>query len=341
MSRTDATVILDLSDKCLLDVFEHMSLLDLCAIAEVCSRFKQIAKMCFGYSNKKDLIFRDDIKSDGDSVDQILFKTSKILRHFGPYFSKFDGYDWPKYIPTPLNEESHAEYRRKIFELVIQYCSGTLAEMTFYDINVNDGMVPLMKPLLKDLRILNMFDFSTGQAFLDMLPLWSTNLRELRLFLKSEGNGNPDRQVLRYDGFHQPFQKMKEISLNHAMDLNNHDIEEMLKHNPQLKRISLRFCRNLDHEIHKFIANYVPGVEDLNLAVISFEQRDVQHFGQFRNLKSLILSTFMQQNYVTLLILQIIEANIPLRSLELSNIYSVGWSNIKTEKFGCIAINIS
>lgn len=36
----------------------------------------------------------EDIESDGDG-EQVVNKTSKILRHFGANFNKFDRYDLP------------------------------------------------------------------------------------------------------------------------------------------------------------------------------------------------------------------------------------------------------
>lgn len=78
-TSTHFTVILDMNDKCLVEVFKHLKLADLCAVAEVCRRFKKNATTCFELSEKKDLILSEDIKCDGDSNDQVIFKMSKIL----------------------------------------------------------------------------------------------------------------------------------------------------------------------------------------------------------------------------------------------------------------------
>lgn len=36
-TTTDATVIFDMSDVCLVKLFKHLELIDLCAVAEVCT----------------------------------------------------------------------------------------------------------------------------------------------------------------------------------------------------------------------------------------------------------------------------------------------------------------
>lgn len=171
-TSTDATVILDMNDKFFVEVFKYLKLPDLCTVAEVCRRFRQNAKACFECSKKTDLILVEDIKSDGDSVDQIVFKTSKVLRYFGAYFKKFDGDDFRhSCVETYWIGKTQAECQRRILELLIRYCSGTLTELTIFAINVKDEMVPLIKPLLEGLQILKIKFIRTGQEFLDTLPL--------------------------------------------------------------------------------------------------------------------------------------------------------------------------
>lgn len=322
-SPTDQKVILDLGDECLQKVFRYLNLLDLCTVADVCSRFGQNAKTCFVNSKKTDLIFMEDIKSDGDSEVQTVDKTSKILRQFGAYFTKFDGEDWPNNRIGHWSRRSQVECQRRIFELLIQYCSGTLVELKFFGININDKMVPLMKPLLEGLEILQMNWIRTGQAFLDMLPQWSMNLRELTLCYYFGYDGLLNGQVLRYDRFHMRFNKLVKIVLEATDGLTNRDIEEMLKRNPQLKKIEFHRCRNVDRGMFASIANHVPDVEFLRFDAIPFLRQDVQYFGQFRNLTSLRIyptSKHLKSEHIVLLIHQIAEASIPLETLELFSV---------------------
>lgn len=273
-SSTDATVILDMNDKCLVEVFRHLSLRDFCAVAEVCCRFEQNARTCFELSNKSDLILMEDVECDGDSDDEVIFKVSKILHRFGAFFTKFDGDDWRHtHNPQHWMQKSTAESQLRIFELLIRYCSGTLAELKIFGIQINNEMVPLMKPLLEGLHILEMNFILTCQVFFDMLPLLSTKLKKLKLALRGDSSGMLVR-------LHQPFREMVEIDLWSVDGLTNHDFEEMLRHNPQLKKITLDYGSKLDGQIVQSIANHVPGVECLHIGGLLFEQRHVQHFGQ-------------------------------------------------------------
>lgn len=43
----NATALLDLNDDCLRDVFEYLSISDLAAVADVCSRLRHVARLHF------------------------------------------------------------------------------------------------------------------------------------------------------------------------------------------------------------------------------------------------------------------------------------------------------
>lgn len=89
----NATTILALNDDCFLEVCQYLDLLDFCAVAEVCHRFRQNAKACFAHSKKKNLNVKNDIikhKNHRYSFNQVISKISKILRNFGGFISKFE-----------------------------------------------------------------------------------------------------------------------------------------------------------------------------------------------------------------------------------------------------------
>lgn len=73
----DATTILKLNDDCLSEVFKHLDLQSLCAVADVCNRFRQNAKVCFEHSETKELKYNF---SKGDPVSKLILKMAKILR---------------------------------------------------------------------------------------------------------------------------------------------------------------------------------------------------------------------------------------------------------------------
>lgn len=66
-SEEDATTILTLNDDCFLEIFQYLDLIDLCAVADTCRRFRQNAKACFAYSKRENLNLGNDVLSDGES----------------------------------------------------------------------------------------------------------------------------------------------------------------------------------------------------------------------------------------------------------------------------------
>lgn len=323
ISSTGATAILDLNDDCLLEVFEYLDLLDLCSVADVCSRFRRNAKACVKYSNKKYLCLTDDIKGDGDTMDQFMRKASKILRHFGASFATIDGNKMCR-KHNRWSDESKVICRQRIMELIVKYCSGTLTGLAFSGIDLTDEMLRLIRPMLGRLQKLGLFEVTIGESFVNMLPLWSPELRVLTLLLRDNRNATAETSAMRFDGLHQPFKKLQKISLYFAGTLKSVDIEEMLKANPQLKEIELGRCRNLDNQVVRSIVNCTPDIETLNLDPKFLEQGDASHFGLLRNLKILTFGFSdppSDLEHIVSAIREIGQANIPLKKLRLYNTY--------------------
>lgn len=258
-SSNEDTAILDLNDDCLLEVFKHFDLQDLCEVADVCARFRQNAKTSFRFSRKNGLSLAEDIKSDGDSMEQFVLKTSKILRNFGASFITFYENGTCGRRQNDWSEKSRAICRQQMCELLARYCIN-IRDLKFSGIDIKEEMVPTWKPLQKRLNKLILKSCKIGNAFLEMLPLCSPELQELKLSLRPQWNGIFERKLLRFDGLYQPFTKLIKISLIDIANLENNDIEEILKHNPQVKEIAIRRCSKLNHQIFRSIANHTPSI---------------------------------------------------------------------------------
>lgn len=87
-----------------------------------------------------------------------------------------------------------------------------------------------------------------GQVFLDKLPFWTPELRELKLLILME------IIELRFDGL-KNYRNLVKVSFQHADGLKINDVEELLKCNPKLKEIQLWGCWYIDHRIFGVIAN--------------------------------------------------------------------------------------
>lgn len=258
LASTNVTSVLALNDDYFLEVFKWLDLMDLCAVAGVCTRFRKNVKLCFEYSKKKNLNLRFDFVSDGDSVNIFLLKTSKILRHFGVFLNKFDDEaHWISQEHWCMDEGYRC--RRRIMKLVTRYCSGTLIQLSLFAPSITDNSMRMMKPLLEFLQTLEMRHLAIGQSFLDMLAE-CPKLRELKLSIGVERFRA--KKKLKFDRLFS-LKNLVKISLTTFWDLQNSDIDELLHHNLQMKEIELEYCQKLDCHIFRSIANHTPNVEKL------------------------------------------------------------------------------
>lgn len=318
-SSTDPPNILILNNDCLLEVFGHLNLVDLCVVADVCSRFRQNAILSFVYSKKTNLNLWCDISIDRLPVHQFVLKTSRILRHLGRYFTKIN--EFQACLWNIKNQNGYVKSRalcaRKIFYLVTKYCSGTLSELRFNHIELDEEIMPVAMPLLGCLHTLDLYQCRIDQVFLDLLPQWASNLRELKLRLSVT-----QPKKLQFDCLHHPFEHLVNISLM-ADDLHNNDFDEMLKHNPNMKKIEISDSENLDGRIFRSIVNHAPEVEFLSTTNFLLQPGDAFYFGQMSKLQTLKLGfDGMNPNleHILPVIRQIVAANIQLKRLYLDTI---------------------
>lgn len=128
----EKTTIQALNDDCLFEIFKYLGVLDLSSIAETSSRFKQTVKAYFAYSKKKNLDFRHEVVSRGDTHMAVVTKTARVLRNFGEFIVEYDEggmvcllFDFKAISPWPML----LSYERKITELLVKYASETLREL--------------------------------------------------------------------------------------------------------------------------------------------------------------------------------------------------------------------
>lgn len=114
---------------------------------------------------------------------------------------------------------------------------------------------------------------------------------------------------------------MEYFSFSCMAGLKNSDVEECLKKNPQLKRIKLSICSEVDDCIFQTIAKYVPEIESIRYYSRSrINMENVKYFGRLSKLK--ILDLYLKQankttGYVLSVVHEIASANIELELLHL------------------------
>lgn len=288
------TTILGLNDDCLREVFDHMHLQDLAAIANVCSRFRQNAAESARSKFKKITLSENREKHD-----------YTLLRYFGASVESVCVYG------------SQTEWYKRVMELLSRYCVGKSIKLSIHRFDMTDEIAHHMEPLLG--RVINL-EFERCKfdevLLLKNLPLWSTELRQLAFTSCNMSSF----EVMGTACSHQKFSKLELIRLSNLKGVKNQDITKFLKHNPQLKRIEVKRCPQLDDFIFQSIAKYVPNVEEINVALDEpINANYIKYFGQLRKLKSLDIDLDGNQMYTHLVLHEIVSANIALEFLNLSD----------------------
>lgn len=289
-AATDDTLIMNLNDDCLLEVFGHLSLIDLCSVADVCTRFRRTAQACFAYSKKTDLNVPEDILNrDGHrqiTANHVLLRTSKVLRNFGVYIATFKELSDSDYTGNSRHilwpGVSRRNYSYRILEMLAMHCSEDLKKLEFSRLDLTDELPPLLRPMLEQLDRLKLCSCTFSDSVSKILPKWCSQLQELHIhFIKAP-----------IHDWYQPFPKLLKITFMNLGYLTNHDIEEILKCNSQLKNIKFNDCPNINTDILQSIAKYVPGVETLTVRLhgrTKMNLKNVKCFSHLNKLQSLTL----------------------------------------------------
>lgn len=261
ISSNATSTLNDLDDKCVLEVFKHLCLTDLCSVADVSSRFRRNARTTFPHcvgaaSFTFPLTF--NMCEYNDSVDHAfsekLSDLYKVLRLFGTSIETLD-------IQSNFNEENcdenlRSRYQRKAIELLIQYCSGTVSEMRIsHGCKLSDENLFQMRPLLEGVQDLS-YD-GASETILKILPVLFTELKSLNL--SNIPALNTENWLWKFSGF----KKLDQIAFSRVHDMTNDRVIELLEQHPQLKGLTISSCPQIDHCIIQGLTQYGSGLEAL------------------------------------------------------------------------------
>lgn len=267
------TTIHDLIDDCLLEVFRHLDLVDLVVVADVCSRFRQLAQSHFARSSLKNSIEFCSYKCDKYNL--------KILRIFGGLITKIE-----------LDQKyERCEFWKQFRNEFIQFIEPSRLECC-RSITLNEfEMKTRGDKFYQELAI----DGCTLRGiFLKMLPKWCPNLRELSFDTHMESWLFDKRAQTPFLGRKPSFKKLEKIAFKDVPNLDNAAVKRILKWNSQLKHIELSFCRSVSADIFRSIATLTPQIETLIFMECkpnSISQKNVKYLDQLTNLKALALDS--------------------------------------------------
>lgn len=305
------TRIWDLNEDCLLEVYKHMELRDLCHIADACRWFRETSQAHFA-SLKVKMIYLGDVCLDEGSLVRRVLNISSLLRNFGGYMESIKVWSVDAY-------SGKLGYDQRIVQLICRYCYGTLIELILLRYSMTVDIAVAMRPLLLHLQKLATYFCNWDNIVLNSLSIWSPELREL-MFHQIFCNLFPSR----FDGLrHQSFQKLISITLEFSSEniTTNDDIDDFLKHNPQLKSLKLKHVPILDDRIFASIAEHVPRIESIEIAaMVQKNDSNIKYIGKLTSLKSLQITKVdirRHGNFLRIILDEIHTNDIPLKHFSL------------------------
>lgn len=297
------THVLGLNNDCLHITFRYLNLLDLCAVADVCARFRENAEPYFAKTEHKDINLNRIYDEDG------MLGICKVLRNTGSLAESIK-------VQSSLTDQSE-KFENGIVELLSRHCSDR-TRILLKLFSVEDYRIEMLPSLI-------------------ILQMRTTDSIRDEINDESEQFIQDFPRMLNFSAL----KGLEELSLNVAHELlDNEDFEKALENNPQLKKIELIYCRFIDDSILPLIAAHVPQIESLRFNPagegISFGI-NTMCLSRLNNLKTLIISCNGQP--ISSTINEMAAANIQLEHLKIEepyiseiDVFFDGISELKTLK---------
>lgn len=161
----EPTTISQLNDDCLIELFKYLNHLELSAIADTCTRFRDLAIDYFPRARLEvvdfGMYFGWGVKNNERNRNKFLIR--RMAKHFSQFIVK-------------------VYYRSHIAGLVVPLAQCTnLIELHLHNTIVSDETATMMRPLLGRLQTLAIRFADTSALLWRMLPLWAVELRYLQL----------------------------------------------------------------------------------------------------------------------------------------------------------------
>lgn len=304
LSTASTTSILNLSDVCLLTVFQYLNVQDLSAVADVCSHFRRVAKISFDQSERSRLKFPDDFEFC--HVSETLLIIPGVLRNFGSYIIELRVSSWG------MRERLLSRYESELVDLLAKYCCGTLNALELLNFELKPENVLKLRPVFEGLRKLELY----CEKFPQLTKSWFPQLHEL----KYHDSGEKDFYK-EYSNLAQSYCKLEKITLIKLYGITDDDIQNILECNPKLKEIELCRCKFLSANTLRAIAEQAPEIEKLDLKLKFNEHlnQSTNYFSGMPNLTSLVLNLEFSDSHYVSLIREISETQMPLKYFRVHN----------------------
>lgn len=299
-----------LNDDCIRVILEKLPLCDLSAVAEVCGRYKTIAKSVFASKFANFDIsthFTKMTESVGDikSIDNVSVATVKrVFRNFGSSIRSL-------YLSNNFLE---AKYNDLIVKLMAMYCSSAdsiLRKITFDDFvlqNLSTSTEQQMKLIFERLSYLGISYGSHHEQLAQLLSVCS-ELTELFLV-----------EVPCFDDFLK-YKCEKLVGVRLRGIVKDNTIERLAKSNSHIKQLVIDNIRiGISDRIFSIVGTMFSGLEKLAILhsiAMNLKEQSISHLASLQHLNCLTLHCFGLP--VSHIIDTFNEAGTPIQNLILSN----------------------
>lgn len=253
--------LLSLSEVLLSRIFDYLVIDDLCAVAETCTKFKQLSDPVFSSKFDKLTLRARDLVA------------SKAFMKFGHLITDLD---------VDLTEPQ-SDY----LDFIIDICGKNLRNLSLW-MN-GEGSAPLNRNtkkklmwMLSHLQRLEIYcqKFFDSETMKDLFSSCST-LESLSINSTSIADTVWNRINVR-------FPQLNELKLHLNIAINDNGFGTLLASNPSIKKLYVDECTGLSSHAINIIVHYLPGLEELTLGLLQGEcENDIRSLGGLKCLKSL------------------------------------------------------
>lgn len=347
-------ILNSLDDDCLHEVLKYLRLRDLCKVAEVCVRFKQIATQHFKTHhtqvNVVDLIeigHTDDYDSDesepsyeSEDVEwededwEDMLPCSNNLKLADHFFRNFGS--MVKHLILSTDIVDHKNDQDLLLKLTATHCTS-LTNLELVGLEVRNSVVGILCPLFASLTKLTLKNLTISNNFGKLLSVCG-ELKSLRLDFILVGKEKWLRQSI---------PKLEALEINLILDLNEL-LNPIMALNENLKALSITLS-NLPSSIFKTITHRLPRLESLLLHQGEWDnaiEKNIQHLTKLKSLK--ILKLNFKSIELKPLVDHLAKENVPIEQLsilhgtvdkelitsllELKSLENIGLYNVKLTK---------
>lgn len=261
MTNTFRTSLQDINDDCLLELFssKYLDPMDLCSLAETCTRFKLIAQRLFPKSFSIKHYLEDDYNfqlGDYSGTWKSAHNINRVFKNFGSCLSTISISSLPN-----------------VLHLVAMHCDDTLNSLKIVSINVPDALTVKLKPIFKHLQKL-VIAYATIDA---NLFASCDSLIELKVVSCTAILVNYFPKLERFS-----YQNIESNKSFHIQFL----LTKFISCHKSLKAIYVYVLDNEENSILGAISNYCKELEKLEMKISNdHEYPNLQNLNQLRELK--------------------------------------------------------